>query len=444
MKKMSKLVIPDEIKEERPYYGHSERHALWHLESQGFSPFAKVLKLVTFNNLDSSLTLLNVDVKNRSSVYVKWLCKKHNRIETSKIEWFIQEVDANTCSHDRIEKEIVKNNIFFASRKEMKGLTFPFIFEELCAIDSYVFAGSTLQITVQCEKHGLLKINPKLYPYYVNCWHCAEEDEKARQRNNKKRFDYVSISNVLSLEDMQKIFESSGIKGKVLEVDEASHYSYDEAYNCVVLVNTILKSFLVVRDGNEIVLLNGIKFKLDKYNRCTIEFAQMCLDNIKKDAYYVERVYKDNTTKQIEVEATCSICEATRCFKLRDWEHHINCTHGNDAIHGKTSKYELFVFNYLTFRKIKFEEQFIIRTSRTLRCDFYLNDFNIIIEYNGRQHYFYTEYFHRTAEGFADQQDRDRLKAKFCMENGIRLIIIDGRTCNTEEAIIKYLNEQLF
>lgn len=44
------------------------------------------------------------------------------------------------------------------------------------------------------------------------------------------------------------------------------------------------------------------------------------------------------------------------------------------------------------------------------------------VEYNGKQHYEYTPYFHKNREAFMNQKYRDELKRRMCRDNGVNLI----------------------
>jgi hypothetical protein len=59
-----------------------------------------------------------------------------------------------------------------------------------------------------------------------------------------------------------------------------------------------------------------------------------------------------------------------------------------------------------------------------LPFDFYLPEFNVLLEYNGEHHYKYLEYFHKTKEEFDEQQKRDQIKREYCKQNNIKLIEI--------------------
>ena len=49
--------------------------------------------------------------------------------------------------------------------------------------------------------------------------------------------------------------------------------------------------------------------------------------------------------------------------------------------------------------------------------DIFNDELQLGIEYNGRQHYEFTPYFHKNEQAFLDQKYRDELKYKRCKEN---------------------------
>jgi len=57
-----------------------------------------------------------------------------------------------------------------------------------------------------------------------------------------------------------------------------------------------------------------------------------------------------------------------------------------------------------------------------LEIDCYNDKLKLGVEFNGRQHYEYTPYFHRNKEHFLNQKYRDDMKRRICKENGIILI----------------------
>ena len=63
-------------------------------------------------------------------------------------------------------------------------------------------------------------------------------------------------------------------------------------------------------------------------------------------------------------------------------------------------------------------------TNLNLELDGYCDDLKLAFEYQGKQHYEFVEYFHKTIEKFTNSQKRDRLKLKLCKDHEISVILI--------------------
>jgi hypothetical protein len=58
-----------------------------------------------------------------------------------------------------------------------------------------------------------------------------------------------------------------------------------------------------------------------------------------------------------------------------------------------------------------------------LEFDIFIKSKNILIEYNGRQHYEYVPFFHKSYKIFEDQKKRDKRKKKLAIKNEMKLIV---------------------
>ena len=63
-------------------------------------------------------------------------------------------------------------------------------------------------------------------------------------------------------------------------------------------------------------------------------------------------------------------------------------------------------------------------TGNNLELDLYNESLKIAIEYNGKQHYVYTPYFHKSYDSFLNQKYRDKMKMDKCKDLGISLIVV--------------------
>lgn len=124
------------------------------------------------------------------------------------------------------------------------------------------------------------------------------------------------------------------------------------------------------------------------------------------------------------------------------WKCHCDC--GNDCevdVHSLkrsntsscgclVSKGEEKIKNILKELNIFFVTQYAFEncinpsSGAKLKFDFYLPDLNLLIEYDGAQHYIVSGKWNDTAEELQERQKRDRIKDKFCLLNGYQLIRI--------------------
>lgn len=81
------------------------------------------------------------------------------------------------------------------------------------------------------------------------------------------------------------------------------------------------------------------------------------------------------------------------------------------------------------------------KTGRVLYCDFYIPCLNLVIEYNGEQHYTFIPSIHHSYEVFLNQQYRDNIKYKLIQENNINLRVINSKENVNKELILNILNE---
>ena len=76
---------------------------------------------------------------------------------------------------------------------------------------------------------------------------------------------------------------------------------------------------------------------------------------------------------------------------------------------------------------------------RNLKCDFFLTKHNVVIEFNGIQHYEPREQF-GGEKGLRRTQKSDNLKREFCSKNGIRLLEVRFDNNDISSTIENFLN----
>ena len=60
-----------------------------------------------------------------------------------------------------------------------------------------------------------------------------------------------------------------------------------------------------------------------------------------------------------------------------------------------------------------------------LYLDFYIPQKNLAIEVHGEQHFKYIPFFHQNKIGFMQSQKNDRMKSEWCIQNGVKLVVLN-------------------
>lgn len=137
-------------------------------------------------------------------------------------------------------------------------------------------------------------------------------------------------------------------------------------------------------------------------------------------------------------------CGRTTVVNSSNWKNIFSCGHCN------LSKGEDKIEEILQNNSINFERQKTFDTCRNkelLRFDFYLPDYNVLIEYDGIQHFQYNEKSGwNTEENFKKTKNNDNIKNQWCKDNNIPLIRIPYThfdKLNINDLILKTTNFQV-
>lgn len=106
---------------------------------------------------------------------------------------------------------------------------------------------------------------------------------------------------------------------------------------------------------------------------------------------------------------------------------------------------EKYIRNYLNKNNIKYESQKKFKDLKDktyLSYDFYLPDYNTLIEYQGIQHYEPIKFNGKNNSNFEKQQYHDKLKREYAKSNGYKLIELKY-TLDTQELVDRYLKRRI-
>lgn len=130
---------------------------------------------------------------------------------------------------------------------------------------------------------------------------------------------------------------------------------------------------------------------------------------------------------EVEYSGIVNYVKNIKCIK-HGFFNQVGYAHkrGQGCPHCCTSKGELAVKSYLELNNIKFEQQKTFPDcihKSALKFDFYLPDYNVAVEFQGRQHFEEVSYF-GGEEGFQETLIRDQIKSDYCKSSFIELICI--------------------
>ena len=74
-----------------------------------------------------------------------------------------------------------------------------------------------------------------------------------------------------------------------------------------------------------------------------------------------------------------------------------------------------------------------------LNFDFYVRDYNLLIECNGRQHYMPVDFFGGFSR-YIEQKNHDKIKKEYALDHGFNYIVLDCRRENLDNIIIELDN----
>ncbi|HJD72315.1 MAG TPA: hypothetical protein K8V13_11935, partial [Enterobacter roggenkampii] len=106
---------------------------------------------------------------------------------------------------------------------------------------------------------------------------------------------------------------------------------------------------------------------------------------------------------------------------------------------------EKYIRNYLDNHSIKYipQKKFKDLKDKTyLSYDFYLPEYNMLIEYQGIQHFESISFNGMDNSNLEKQQHHDNLKRKYAKDNGYKLLELKY-TLDTQEKVNNYLNKTI-
>lgn len=202
-----------------------------------------------------------------------------------------------------------------------------------------------------------------------------------------------------------------------------SKCNYTGAYSSITLVcNDCGNEFQITphshlrRDGGCRVC--AIK-KIAKLKELTLEeVIKKCKTHINADKYDFTNIEWNGSHKNMKLK-----CREHGYFEILPYNFYGNWEGCPDCYKsvGETIIREILISKKMSFQsQVNFEG---LVDQRKLFYDFYLPEHKILIECNGKQHYKYTELFHKNLHNFHRQLHHDWLKRKYAKQHSLELVV---------------------
>ncbi|MCK9445786.1 hypothetical protein M0Q50_02710 [bacterium] len=257
------------------------------------------------------------------------------------------------------------------------------------------YNGMHEKVKMICKTHGIFEVTPNVHMIKkCVCKKCSKDLERTSlkefiDKSNKihnNKYDY-SLSEYV--DDKTKV-----------EIICPFHGSFLQSPN----------SHICKKSGCP-------KCKNEKLKLSIIDFINRS-NNIHGDKYDYSLVEYNGINTKVKI-----ICKEHGIFEQKPINH-IHCKCGCPKY--KLSKGEIDIIRILEEKNISYIRQKKFDDCKNilpLKYDFYLPDFNIYIEFNGKQHYEIVKYW-GGEDGYNIRIKRDEIKEKYCKENNIKLINI--------------------
>lgn len=163
--------------------------------------------------------------------------------------------------------------------------------------------------------------------------------------------------------------------------------------------------------------------------RHDIEYVKERIESVNGNKWLNPEDYKSSVDRNLNIECSCGNVFTTS-FVNYD-KHNVNTCFSCSC---KESKGEQCIREFLTLNEIDFEQEkrfYDCRDVKPLPFDFYLPQYNLIIEFDGIQHF---EEVHN--RDYETTKKHDEIKNKYCTLNGIDLLRIPYWQGSNIESII--------
>lgn len=287
---------------------------------------------------------------------------------------------------------------------QFKQDVFDLVGNEYVFLDKYVNTRTKLRVK-HSKCNNIYKVTPNAFLRGSRCPYCSNNAKKTNEDFKQEVFDLVGDEYTFL-----ECYQGASTKIKV------KHNKCGHTYEVTPT------HFLT---GERCSYCYGTPKKTDS------QFKREIFDLVGNEYVFLDP-YVTNKTKMRVKHNKCG-----HIYEIRPTDfisHHNRCPYCN------IPKGEYIIDKLLKSLGIKYEYQKTfedLKDTQLLSYDFYIIDQNILIEYQGQQHYEPVDYFGGGSK-FKLQQKHDKLKSDYARDHGYNLIAVPY-TCDTLSKIKKYL-----
>jgi very-short-patch-repair endonuclease len=374
-------------------HGVFEQKAISHLRGGGCSACSGCLqhttesfvkKAIEVHNGVYDYSLVNYTVgKNK----IKIICKIHGVFE-QKAQSHLIGSGCKKCYRERQGESSRQTKQQFITKARVKH-------NSIYDYSLVEYTNSQTKVKIICPSHGIFELAPAQHLYGIGCKKCGHERTGQRRRGSSENFidsakekhgdifDYSLVNYTTSLDKVKIICKTHG----VFKQKPYSHLRGDGCPTCGGVIRHTDKSFIEKAKEQ-----HG-----DKYDYSLVE-------------------YKGNKS-QVSI-----ICRKHGVFRQKPNGHMMGagCPSCNESKGERRVHKFLDTMGLNYIREKRFEN---CRNKKPLPFDFYLPDYNLLIEYDGHQHF-------RVVNKWGGKKNlqtikrRDAIKNRFAERHNIRLLRI--------------------
>lgn len=358
--------------------------------------FIQKAKAIHGDKYDYSL----VDYKNNQTK-VKIICPIHGIFEQNAY-YHINGGVCPECSRKKIKKEASNKEKFTQKAKEVHGDKYDYSLVE--------YKNSRIKEKIICPIHGIFEQAPGNHLLGAGCPDCSgrkrltteEFTQRARAIHGDK-YDYSLIDYKNNKTKVKIICPIHG----VFEQTPLWHLSGNNCPQCSSLENGKKQTFTNIEFIERAKEMHG-----NKYDYSLVDY---------KNAHSKVRI----------------ICKKHGIFEQLAYCH---LDGGGCPSCSNISNGEEIINNYLVENNITFEIQKRFEglvDKSYLTYDFYIPSKNLLIEFNGKQHYCWQKHLQPSYHDFLIQKHHDWLKRKYAQKHNINLLSIPFKEIKNLKNILK-------